>query len=285
MLHLHSRLRSPMVGGAHPPLSPAASQAGLGSEAARLEAARARERISPNQIRSFPVTQTAALAKIAWTSQSLVDRTRVANRASSKTVMQGYYLCRRVQQSRARRTGRRRHGRRPRESTHTILPHNHVRERLRRSGGMCVILSGKISGYCEKLSTHRSPTHESRFNTRGGPAHGYQPRAGLTHLGFVHDFLGSVISGTGHLPSTPASPTCPLRSQGTAMAIASRTRAHVPSSLTIPHDLPCMAPLAMPKLGMPRSWQPLDASSMPRWTAAPSPSYARAFSSAAQHAC
>ena len=135
MLHLHSRLRSPMVGGAHPPLSPAASQAGLGSEAARLEAARARERISPNRIRSFPVTQTAALAKIAWTSQSLVDRTRVARRASSKTVMQGYYLCRRVQQSRARRTGRRRHGRRPREYTHPILPHNHVRERLRRSVG------------------------------------------------------------------------------------------------------------------------------------------------------
>jgi len=44
------------------------------------------------------------------------------------------------------------------------------------------------------------------------------------------------------VPSTPASPTCPLRSQGTAMAIASRTRAHVPSSLTIPHDLPCMWP-------------------------------------------
>lgn len=153
MLHLHSRLRSPMVGGAHPPLSPAASQAGLGSEAARLEAARARERISPNRIRSFPVTQTAALAKIAWTSQSLVDRTRVANRASSKTVMQGYYLCRRVQQSRARWTGRRCHGRRPRESTHTILPHNHVRERLRRSGGVCVILSGKISGYCEAVHT------------------------------------------------------------------------------------------------------------------------------------
>ena len=84
------------------------------------------------------------------------------------------------------------------------------------------------------------------------------------HTSGVHDFLGSVISGTGHLPSTPASPTCPLRSQGTAMAIASRTRTHVPSSLTIPHDLPCMAPLAMPKLGMPRSWQPLDASSMPR---------------------
>ena len=41
-----------------------------------------------------------------------------------------------------------------------------------------------------------------------------------TYTIFPRNFSDVLFSGTGHLPSTPASPTCPLTSQGRAMAIA-----------------------------------------------------------------